>query len=229
MKYKWILFDADETLFEFHSFQGLKNVMAKYNMDFTHDDYTAFQNINQPMWLAFQQQQVDVHTLKTQRFQHLSEKTGEDPLNLHNQLMTEMSLLSPALDGTLTTLEQLHQKVKMGIITNGFTSMQQPRLDLTKTSHFFDLLVISEEVGIPKPQSGIFTNAFEQMQQNGSLQKKEILMVGDSLTSDIAGGNNFGFDTCWLNRHNAENHSEIKPTFEINNLTELLPIVTLTY
>lgn len=225
MKYKWILFDADETLFAFHSFQGLKNVMAKYNFDFTMQDYVDFQNINQPLWQAFQQQQVDVHTLKTQRFKYLSEKTGQDPLHLHNQLMREMSELSPALDGTLSTLEQLHQKVKMGIITNGFSSMQQARLDFTKTSHFFDLLVISEEVGIPKPQTGIFTNAFHQIQQQQPVEKSDILMVGDSLSSDIDGGNNFGFDTCWLNRHKVENNTSIMPTFEIENLTELVPLI----
>lgn len=226
-KYRWVLFDADETLFAFRSYQGLKNVLARYNVPFSLDDYARYQQINQPMWLAYQNQEIDVYTLKTARFQTLAKQTGRSPLQLNDELMQEMIHLSPALSGTLPTLQGLHGKVKMGVITNGFTLMQQPRLEVTDTAKFFDLLVISEEVGVSKPSSGIFANAFAQMQkaEPKPLHKADILMVGDSLTSDILGGNNFGIDTCWFNPKQVENATEIKPTFEINALEELLTIV----
>ncbi len=225
LKYKWILFDADETLFAFQSYQALKNVFARYNVEFTLEDFAEYESLNQPLWIAYQNQEVDVYTLKTRRFEALSKQTGQSALILNDELMQEMTTMSPALEGTLPTLETLHGKVKMGIITNGFTSMQQPRLDFTNTAKFFDLLVISEEVGISKPNAGIFASAYAQMQEDLPLEKSEILMVGDSLSSDILGGNNFGFDTCWLNRHQVENATEIKPTFEIQYLPELLDFV----
>ncbi|VEJ08916.1 pyrimidine 5'-nucleotidase [Actinobacillus delphinicola] len=225
MKYKWILFDADQTLFSFSSYQGLVNVCAKYGMDFTKQDFEEYENINQPLWLQYQQQKIDVNQLKCYRFQNLSKKIGIDPLQINAELMDQMATLSPAYRETIPMLEKLHGKVNMGIITNGFASMQQARLDFTKTAKFFDLLIISEEVGVPKPQTGIFSAAFDQIQQRFPVQKSQILMVGDSLSSDIAGGNAFGFDTCWLNQHQQTSPEHIKPTFEITNISDLVNIV----
>jgi FMN phosphatase YigB (HAD superfamily) len=107
----------------------------------------------------------------------------------------------------------------MGIITNGFTQLQHIRLERTGFLPYFSPVVISELVGVAKPNALIFEDALRKMNHP---DKKHVLMVGDTLESDILGGNSFGFDTCWLNHHSKQHPAEITPTHQISSLTELL-------
>lgn len=223
MKYDWILFDADETLYSFNSFQGLKPMLARYGIEFTREDYDKFQAVNQPLWVAYQNKEITAQELQITRFTKLAEQTGQDPLKLNQELMAEMAMVSQPLENTFATLEILSSKVKMGIITNGFKSLQQKRLDNTNTAQFFELVVVSEEVGVAKPDRKIFDYAFERM---GLPDKSRILMVGDTLASDILGGNQSGIDSCWFNPHQKPNDTEIQPTYEIHSMLDLIPIVS---
>lgn len=223
MKYQWILFDADETLFSFHSYYGLKTMLKRYGIAFNEQDYEAFQAVNQPLWVAYQNKEVDAETLQRTRFEALAQKTGQDPLILNRELMDEMAHVSQPLEGVREMLESLHGKVKMGIITNGFNALQQKRLENTQTSHFFDLLVVSETVGIAKPDRQIFYYAFSQM---GEIERSKVLMVGDTLASDILGGNLAGIDTCWFNPKGLKNDTDIQPTYEIRTMAELIALAS---
>lgn len=222
MKYQWILFDADETLFSFNSYLGLKAMLARYAIDFSEQDYQAFQAVNKPLWVAYQNNEITAQDIQTRRFAKLSAQTGVPPLKLNQELMMEMALVSKPLDGVIAMLNALHGKVKMGIITNGFTELQQKRLDNTKTSHFFEIVVVSEQIGAAKPDRQVFEYAFALMDE---FDKTKVLMVGDTLASDILGGNNAGIDTCWLNQSGKENDTDIKPTYEINVIEQLIEIV----
>lgn len=223
MKYQWILFDADETLFSFRSYLGLQVVLKRYGVEYTLDDHAEFQAVNQPLWVAYQNQEITAEQLQRTRFEGLAKRTGEDPLVLNRLLMEEMALLSQPLEGTLPTLKALHGAVKMGIITNGFNALQQKRLANTETTAFFDLLVVSETVGVAKPDRKIFDYAFAQM---GDVEKSRVLMVGDTLASDILGGNQAGIDTCWFNPHAEQNTTAIRPTYEIHDMRELIAIAS---
>lgn len=223
MKYQWILFDADETLFSFDSFDGLKKVVSEYGIDFNRDDYAQFQAVNQPLWVAYQNKEISAEELQRTRFQVLSQLTGEDPLVLNQALMREMAQISQPLPYTMEMLKALQGRVKMGIITNGFYSMQQKRLDNTFTSQFFEFVVVSESVGVAKPDKQIFEFAFSQMGE--AVDRTKILMVGDTLSSDITGANNAGIDSCWFNPHMKPNDSEIVPTYEIQHMKELIALI----
>lgn len=223
MKYQWILFDADETLFSFNSYDGLKPMLARYGIEFSESDYAAFQAVNQPLWVAYQNKEITAKELQTIRFTALSEQTGQDPLTLNHELMQEMALVSKPLENTLETLKALSGKVKMGIITNGFKSLQQKRLDNTDTEGFFEIVVVSEDVGVAKPDPAIFEFAFGLMPK---VDKSAVLMVGDTLASDILGANNIGIDSCWFNPHGQENTTGIQPTYEIHSMLELIEIAS---
>ncbi|WHP47127.1 pyrimidine 5'-nucleotidase [Mannheimia bovis] len=222
MKYQWVLFDADETLFSFNSYFGLKAMLARYQIDFSEQDYQDFQAINKPLWVAYQNNEITAQDIQTRRFAKLSEQTGVEPFRLNQELMAEMALISQPLEGVIETLNALYGKVKMGIITNGFTELQQKRLDNTQTSHFFDIVVISEQIGAAKPDRQVFDYAFALMDE---FDRTKVLMVGDTLASDILGGNNSGIDTCWLNTLNLKNETNIKPTYEINTINQIIEIV----
>lgn len=223
MKYQWILFDADETLFSFHSYLGLKSMLKRYGLEFNEQDYEAFQAVNQPLWVAYQNKEINAEALQRIRFESLAQKTGQDPLVLNRELMDEMALVSQPLEGVREMLASLHGKVKMGIITNGFNALQQKRLENTQTAGFFDLLVVSETVGVAKPDRQIFDYAFSQM---GEVERSKVLMVGDTLASDILGGNLAGIDTCWFNPKGLANETAIQPTYEIRSMAELIALAS---
>ena len=88
----------------------------------------------------------------------------------------------------------------------------------------FDWLVISEQVGIAKPAKEIFEHTFNLM---GNPPKEQILMVGDTASSDILGGQNVGIDTCWLQHPGVNLPEGIKPTYQVTQLKQLQTILGL--
>ena len=222
MRYNWVLFDADETLFSFNSYLGLTAMLKRYGIDFTPEDYDAFQAVNKLLWVAYQNNEITAEDIQMRRFAKLAEQTGVHQIQLNQELMAEMAKVSKPLDGVMEMLETLYPEVKMGIITNGFTELQQQRLQNTQTEKFFEIVVVSEQIGVAKPDRKVFDYAFSQMDK---LDKTKILMVGDTLASDILGGYNSGIDTCWFNHANLVNDTKIQPTYEIKDIRELVGIV----
>ncbi|WP_373767732.1 pyrimidine 5'-nucleotidase [Glaesserella sp.] len=223
MKYQWMLFDADETLYSFNSYLGLSSMLKRYGIHFTEQDYEEFQAVNKPLWVAYQNKEISAEELKFTRFAKLSAQTGQCANVLNHQLMEEMALVSLPLIGVESMLNHLYGKVKMGIITNGFNALQQKRLVNTKTERFFDIVVTSEHVGEAKPAAKIFDYAFARM---GEFDKSKVLMVGDTLASDVLGGNQAGVDTCWFNPHRQRNETAIRPTYEIHDILQLVDIAS---
>ena len=223
MRYNWVLFDADETLFSFNSYLGLTSMLKRYGIDFTEQDYEAFQAVNKLLWVAYQNNEISAKDIQMRRFAKLSAQIGIDQLRLNQELMAEMAKVSLPLAGVLEMLNALHQQgVKMGIITNGFTELQQNRLRNTQTEEFFEIVVVSEQIGVAKPDRQVFDYAFSLMDEQ---DKTKVLMVGDTLASDILGGYNAGIDTCWFNPKKTTNDTEIHPTYEISDIRSLIDIV----
>ena len=116
-------------------------------------------------------------------------------------------------------MEQLGKQASLALLTNGLSEAQRGRVERLDIARHFDAIVISEEVGTAKPGTDIFDIVFEQLR----LPKKEsTLMVGDSLTSDIQGGTNYGIDTCWYNPKIKKPGPSDQITHEIRQLDELL-------
>ena len=87
----------------------------------------------------------------------------------------------------------------------------------------FEQVFISEEMGASKPSAAYFDLAFAGI---GQPDKKDVLIIGDSLTSDMKGGLDYGIDTCWFNPHNK--HSDLPVTYQIKRLDELLNILSVS-
>ncbi len=105
------------------------------------------------------------------------------------------------------------------MITNGLSDVQRPRLEASPIGDYFTAVTISDEIGIAKPDAGIFDASFAAM---GQPAKSDVLLIGDSLTSDIRGGVNYGIDTCWYNPAGKPNANGLTPTYEICHLHEML-------
>jgi 5'-nucleotidase len=218
MNWDWILFDADETLFTFDAFGGLQRMFLDFSVTFTAEDFQDYQAVNKPLWIDYQNGAISALQLQHQRFEGWSERLSVPAGDLNAAFLNAMAEICVPLPGAVSLLNALKDKVKIGIITNGFTALQQIRLERTGLRDYFDLLVISEQVGVAKPDRKIFDYAFEQM---GNPPRDRVLMVGDTAESDILGGMNAGIATCWLNAHARNLPEGIVPTWEVTSLSEL--------
>ncbi|OUS74205.1 noncanonical pyrimidine nucleotidase, YjjG family [Pseudoalteromonas sp. A601] len=224
MKYTHVLFDADETLFSFNAYAGLKRMFATYDIDFTPADYDHYQLTNKSLWLAYQDNKISATHLQVTRFSEWATKLKVPAQQLNDDFLTAMAEICQPLPGAVELLTKLKPNAKLGIITNGFTQLQARRLEHTGLKDMFDWLVISEQVGIAKPAVEIFDHTFELM---GNPAKEQILMVGDTANSDILGGMNAGIDTCWLQHPGFELPSGITPTYKITELVQLQQLLGL--
>ncbi|MBB1270486.1 pyrimidine 5'-nucleotidase [Shewanella sp. SR44-3] len=218
LPYKWILFDADDTLFSFDAFAGLKQMFSGFEFDFSLDDFSFYQTINKPLWIDYQDGKISAKELQNNRFIPWAEQLKVDTSTLNSAFLNAMADICKPLPGARELVDGLTGKANLGIITNGFTELQQIRLERTGFSGAFSPVVISEQIGQAKPHVSIFEHAFSLM---GGPRKQDILMVGDNLHSDILGGINAGIDTCWLNHHGAETSQGITPNYQVASLAEL--------
>ena len=222
MKYDWILFDADETLFHFDSFKGIQLMFSRKGVDFTEQDFIVYQNVNKPLWVDYQNGDITAAQLKHTRFESWAQKLNTTTADLNSSFLEAMADICSLLPGAKELMESLVGKAQVGIITNGFTELQAIRLERTGMDKYIKHVVISEEVGVAKPDHGIFQHTFDRI---GNPCKSRVLMVGDNLHSDILGGLNFGIETCWLNSHGANTVEHITPHYTVSSLTELQTIL----
>ena len=227
MKYKVLLFDADETLFDFKKSENIALEQAISDFDILYDPdhhLKIYGAINTAIWKEFEEGKITQNTLKVERFKRLSLELGInfDPQLFSERYMYHLAEASFLLDDVTALLDKLDGKLNLVILTNGLAYVQNRRIGKSSIAHYFSHIVISEEVGVAKPSPEIFEHTLKLI---GQMDKSEVLMIGDSLTSDIKGGNNFGIDTCWYNPKKLNNTSLVKPTYEINDLMSLMSIL----
>ncbi|HJO94821.1 MAG TPA: YjjG family noncanonical pyrimidine nucleotidase [Victivallales bacterium] len=226
MKYKWLLFDADGTLFDFEKAElfALKKTLKYFKINYSSTLHKRYNKINYELFSRLEQGFITSNELKTKRFEFL---LSEFNINLDSDTVskTYLSNLSKGcmlIPGAIDTIRTLHPEFKMFIVTNGFLEVQKPRFENSGISQYFIDILISDEIGVAKPAKEFFDVIYSKI---GKPNKSEIMIIGDSLTSDMAGGINFGIDTCWFNPHQMENKNNLNVSYEINELHELIKIV----
>lgn len=122
---------------------------------------------------------------------------------------------------THALLEKIAQNTKTAIITNGGTQMQKAKIEKTRLDKIFDVIIISDEVGIKKPDPQIFNLALQRL----NVSTSESLYVGDNLKNDIEGCQNIGMKGVWYNPKKHKNDTDIMPFMEICNFTELFSLI----
>lgn len=221
-QYDWLLFDADETLFSFDAFAGLQQLFQRYGVAFDQAHYHDYQQLNQPLWQAYQAGSIDAKQLQRRRFAKWAAELGVSADELNSGFMASMAELCQPLEGARPLLESARRSAKVGIVTNGFTELQEARLQQTGLKDLVDLVVISEQVGVAKPHPDIFAHALKKMQQT---DRARVLMTGDNPHSDVVGAQRSGLHACWLNQHGKAYPLPERPHYEVRSLTELQQIL----
>ncbi len=227
MKYEIIIFDADDTLFDFRKSErdAFKNTMVEFNIEYDENYHLkVYSDINTAIWKDFEDGLITPKELKVERFKRLSDKLNIDfdEVEFAKSYMKHLSFASFLYDNSMNLIESLYKNYRLSIITNGLTEVQDNRIRKSAIAKYFENIVISEEVQVSKPDPKIFELTLNNMKYT---DKSKILMVGDSLTSDIQGGINFGIDTCWFNPDKITNKTGMKPNYEISNLMDLKDIL----
>lgn len=226
MKYKHLLFDLDGTLFDYDKAESdaLQSTFLQFGFNYNQEYLNKYREVNSQIWQDFENGKITQKKLKTKRFEHLADslQLKYDSFDFSKKYLLNLSKGIELIDGAQNLLETLYGKVKLFLITNGLTIVQKPRIKNSTIGKYFEDEIISEEVGFAKPQKEIFDLAFGKMNNPA---KHEVLIIGDSLTSDIAGGINYGIDTCWYNPDSKETENDLKPTHEIQDLNELINLI----
>lgn len=224
MKYRNIIFDADETLFDFRKSEryAFENTMLEFNIDYKEDYHLKiYQDINNTIWKELEKGLITQKKLKIERFKRLSDKLAIkfDEAEFAKSYMKHLADASFLFDESTELIEDLNKNYILSIVTNGLTDVQNKRIKKSVIGKYFKAIIVSEEVQVSKPNPKIFEFALN------NTDKSQVLVVGDSLTSDIQGGINLGVDTCWYNPNKIVNKTGINPTYEISNLFQLKDIL----
>ncbi|MFC4817462.1 YjjG family noncanonical pyrimidine nucleotidase [Flavobacterium sp. GCM10023249] len=224
-KINHIFFDLDHTLWDFdknseHAFATIfTDLLPEINID---EFIKMYAPINQACWKLYQNNLITHQELRYQRL-----KQSFDALNIavadalidkiSDDYIAHLPNSNHLFEGCVETLEYLHKKYKLHIITNGFAEVQFKKLNNSGIYHFFDTVTNSEMAGVKKPHSGIFEHALNK----AGATKEESIMIGDCLDADIGGAKNFGMESIFFNSENIEVAKDISQIVTLVELKKL--------
>ncbi len=227
MSYEFLLFDLDHTLLDSSASQAAayELTMREAGVDDPAGHFDRFTRINEALWADVEAGRIQPDDVRVARFAQLVAeiRIDADPETMGETFVRGLSTNGDLFPGATKMLDDVTSTASLALVSNGIGSVQRARIDRLGIEHYFDAILISGEVGTAKPSSAIFDLTFEQL---GQPPKPSAVMIGDSLSSDIAGGNNYGIDTCWFNRLGIPTPSEPTATHEITSLTQLANLVS---
>lgn len=223
-KYKYILFDADNTLFDFNlsEHKALCATFREFGIELSAGQCEVYHGINDALWKKLERGETTRDKLKVQRFAEFVDYLGADkfdPAELANRYVLNLAEQSDMITGAYELCEELSENYPLYIITNGITFIQKTRFTRSPISAFFKGIFISEEMGHTKPEVAYFEAVSQAI---GEADPACYLVIGDSLTSDISGAVNFGCDSVWIAPDGAE---DTRPTYTVRELSDIRSIL----
>lgn len=225
-KFQTLLFDADNTLFDFDASEraALDLAFQQFGYPLNDEIRKLYEEINMGLWKQYEQGLMDRNTVIYTRFGLLFDKIGIEDDGIHfedvyQELLGQQHIIIP---GATEVIEYLNPNYDLYIVTNGVTATQLRRLSDSKLDRYMKKIFVSEETGYQKPMREYFDYCFERIP---GIEPDRTIIIGDSLSSDMKGGNNAGISTCWYNPGRLENHAGIRIDYEIRSLQELYEIL----
>lgn len=226
MRYNTVLFDADGTLLDFSKCEdeAVRDTMTAFGIEPDDEKVATYSRINDGLWKMLERKEIEKNVLLYRRFELFCEHYGYvvDAKAMAADYMQNLSLKPYMLDGAKELLSALKGKVKMYIVTNGVEFIQKSRYSLSGLSLYFDGIFISGELGYEKPDPKYFECIEDIL---GTFSKENTIVIGDSLTSDIKGANNFGLDSCWYNPSKKQPSTVASPTYTAHSFDEVYSVI----
>lgn len=236
-EYKFLLFDADNTLFDFTKAEHIsfRDTCFACNIRYSEDLYSTYSQINDRLWKRLEKKEVELDFIKVERFRELLCDIGYNKLmnvleidelasEMRDIYMSNLGKQTCLIDGAEELCRELSQKYALYIVTNGVSKTQHSRFDASSIKKYFCGIFISEEIGYAKPDARFFEYV---MRNTGGPESKksDYLVIGDSITSDYCGAKNAGLDMCLFNPASTAFDETVKPAYTVKKLSELYDIL----
>lgn len=224
LKYKFLLFDLDHTLLDFDAAEDI--ALSQLLKEEGVEDIQAYKDyyvpMNKALWKDLEQKKITkselINTRFTKLFAHFGvEKDGAYLAELYQFFLSKQGQTFPGVEDLLKKL--ISKGYDLYAATNGITYIQTGRLEQSGIAPYFKEIFISEQLHTQKPDAEFYEKIGARIP---NFDKNQTLMIGDSLSADIQGGNNAGIDTIWYNPHHLENKSLAHPTYEVHSYKDLL-------
>lgn len=219
---KYLLFDLDETLLDFHKAEAWALRQALNSVGITPNDHmvSRYSAINQVQWELLEEGKLTRQQVLVRRFELLFQELGIEASSQETQEYYERMLAKghDFIPGAPELLKTLYGSYPLYLVSNGTAMVQDCRLLDSGIAHYFQDIFISERIGADKPRKEFFDRCFARIPD---FDRTQAMIIGDSLTSDIRGGNNAGIHTCWFNPKHKLRRPDIHVDYEIDALMKL--------
>mgnify|MGYP000632519669 FL=1 len=219
-----ILWDVDGTLLNFLAAEkaAIRSLFEEYHLGVCSDEMLKrYSSINKNYWEMLERGEIEKKALLVGRFRDFFEKEGIDSslaAEFNEKYQLRLGDTIVYCDDSLEIVKSLREKVKQYVVSNGTVIAQTKKLRLSGLGELMDGIFLSEELGVEKPSVRFFDQVFAKI---GPVDRSEVMIVGDSLTGDIRGGNNAGILTCWYNPEGTAAKEAVRIDHEIRDLHEV--------
>jgi len=226
--YKLILWDIDGTLLDFLAAEAaaIRSCFSKFELgECTDEMLHLYSKINVKYWEMLEREELTKPEVLVGRFKEFFETVGIDssyavPFNDEYQIRLGDTIVF--CDDSYKLISELKDKYIQCVVSNGTIIAQTRKIEKSGLNKIMDKIYLSEQLGYEKPNIHFFDKLFADYPE---ISKDEMIIIGDSLTSDIRGGNNVGITTCWYNPKHCENNAGVCVDYEISNLNKILEIL----
>ena len=225
-KFDTILFDIDGTLLDFDRTEkeALILTLRSFGIEPNEKNIQEYIKVNSKLWQMLENGEIEKEKLKVERFRGFFENINikANEIAASEIYIDNLSKSYFVLDGARELCRRLYKKYRIAVSSNGIAKVQHSRLRLSGLKKYFKHVYISDEIGYPKPKKEFFDYIFSDLKIT---DLSSVIIVGDSLTSDIKGGNNAGIASCWYNPYSLTNDTDSICDYTINKLSELEDIL----
>lgn len=219
MKYRYLLADNDNTLMDFNraEYLSLGETLRAFDLPDDEATCTAYHHINDALWKALERGETTQKQLKVDRFAQLMQHIGRPDVNAVELALCyadKLSTHAELIPGAMDFLEAVHGKLKIALVSNGVSAIQRGRLSRCAFTPLLDAVIISEEIGVSKPNPRMIDLALEAL---GCTDRSEAVLLGDSLSADIPAAVNAGIDSIYLSLHGKTSD---QATYTVHSLEE---------
>ena len=224
MELKVLFLDIDNTLLDFNAAaeESMKHCFRMFELEYQPEMFSVFQEENNKIWRKIEKRELKVADLRTVRWQTILKKLGleADGAAMEDEFKKSLHESAVPVDGAMEILPYLYGKYRLCAASNGPYEQQINRLQKADMLKYFEHCFVSERMGVEKPARGFFEKCFAVLPE---ISPEETMMIGDSLTADIAGGRQMGMKSCWYDREQTGHLQEAD--FTIQNLKLLKEIL----
>lgn len=229
-RYRFVLFDLDNTLFDFNAAekQAFERLCRMHGIAYSGELFAFYHQVNDALWKHLERGEITQKELQPKRFEEVCLHVGKESAcyeQMNEDYREFLSQCAAMIPGALDVCQRLALSHTICLVTNGVSKTQRGRLDGAPLMEYVSHVFISEEIGFHKPQREFFDHVLKTI----GAKREEALVVGDSVSSDILGGKRAGIDTCLYDPLDKGYPEEIRPDFVIGSLEELLELPGLMW